>query len=260
MTGNASNSLLNNLKVLYVEDEDFARNELSLFLKRRVGKLYTAINGEEALKAFLESKPDLVVTDLKMPVKGGLELIEEIRKTGSSCPVIVISALSDSETIIKTVDLGIVKYAIKPVNTNELLKHMEGLASEILKEQMGKTIIGGITVLDRESKQELEKKVKSDIANFLKSYTGKGPRDIQVFIKGNKIEAKAYEVLTLIEANLVAGKRNFGLVDYNRKLFYEENALALEKKLGETMEAGIKLTEIKPFSETNSDELIFSII
>jgi DNA-binding NarL/FixJ family response regulator len=255
-----NSNLLNNLKVLYVEDEDFARNELAIFLKRRVGTLLTAKNGEEGLKTFNENKPDLVLTDLLMPVMGGIQLIEEIRKTGSSCPVIVISALSDSETIIKTIDIGIVKYIIKPLNTNELIKHMEGLAIEILRDITGNTVIGGLSLLDKESKQELEKKLKSETASFLKSFTGKGPRDVHLFIKGNRIEVKALGVLTLLESNMIVCKKNYSLVDFNRKIFYEENIENLLLKLAQVVGSDVKLLEVRPDSWSNSDEMIFTIV
>lgn len=252
--------LIGSLKVLYVEDEDLARSELSIFLKRRVGRLFTAVNGEEGIRAFVENNPDLVITDLKMPVMDGLEMIREIRKAGSNCPVIVISALSDSETIIKTVDLGIVKYVIKPLDTNSLLEHMEGLASDILKKQLGRIVLGDMAVLDRESKQELEKKLKSEVAHFLKNYTGKGPRDVHVFIKVDRIEVKAEGVLTIFETNLVSGNRNHSLVDYNRKLFYEENAVTFEQILGEAAASKLKLIEVRPDSAKNTDNIVFAII
>lgn len=257
MTENSN--LLNNLKVLYIEDEDFTRNELAIFLKRRVGNLFTAKNGEEGLKIFNENKPDLVLTDLIMPVMDGIQLIEEIRKTGSHCPVIVISALSDSQTIIKTIDQGIVKYIIKPLDTNELIKHMKILASQILKDITGNTVIGGLLLLNKESKQELEKNLRSEIASFLKNYTGKGPRDISVFIKGNRIEVKALGVLTLLESNMLINKKNYSMVDYNRKVFYEENIIALQLKLEGIVGSTIKLVEIKPDSWSNSDAMIFTI-
>ena len=168
--------------------------------------------------------------------------------------------MSDSQTIIKTVDQGIVKYIIKPLNTNELISHMEGLATQILKDITGNTVIAGLSLLDKESKQELEKKLKSEIASFLKSFTGKGPRDISVFIKGNRIEVKAIGVLTILEANMIVNKKNYSLVDYNRKIFYEENINPLQLKLGELVGSVVNLVEIKPDSWSNIDQIIFKII
>ena len=251
--------LLLNLKVLYIEDEEFTRNELSMYLKRRVGQLFTAKNGVEGLQSFEQNKPDLVLTDLKMPEMNGIEFIKAIRGHGSQCPVIVISALSDSETIIKTVNLGIVKYVIKPLNTTELVENMELLAGDILKRDQGVTVLGKIKVLQKEEKQEAEKRIKSSVANFLKHHTGKGPRDIHVFIKGNQVEIDSHEVLTLFELALLPSRKNYGLVDFNRKVFYEENQRDLEDKIGEALGAKVILKEIRTTSKENKDFLLLEV-
>ena len=253
-------NLLLNLKVLYIEDEEFTRNELSMYLKRRVGQLFTAKNGIEGLAAFKKNCPDLVLTDLKMPEMSGIEFIEAIRENGSQCPVIVISALSDTETIIKAVDIGIVKYVIKPLDTNELINSMEALAAEILKRDQGATILQNDKVLNKEEKLEAEKKIKGSFANFLKMNTGKGPRDIHVFIKANLIEIEAQEVLTLFELALLPSRKNFGLVDFNRKVFYEENSKDLEDKISEAIGTLAEIKEIRTDSKENKDYLIFKIL
>ena len=253
-------NLLLNLKVLYIEDEEFTRNELSMYLKRRVGQLFTAKNGIEGLAVYKKHSPDLVLTDLKMPEMSGIEFIEAIRETGSQCPVIVISALSDTETIIKAVDIGIVKYVIKPLNTNELINSMEALAVEILKRDQGATILENEKVLNKEEKLEAEKKIKGSFANFLKTNTGKGPRDIHVFIKANLIEIEAQEVLTLFELALLPSKKNYGLVDFNRKVLYEENGKDLEDKISEAFETPVVIKEIRTDSKENKDYLVFKIL
>lgn len=254
-----STGLLHNLKVLYVEDEEFTRNELSRFLKRRVGKLTVAKNGKEGLEAFLDQKPDLVITDLKMPEMDGLEMVRAIRNIGSDCPFIVISALSDSNTIIKAVDIGIVKYIIKPVNTKELLLTMENLALDLFKNTFRGEEVKDSHLITKEEKHKLEKMIKSEVAHFIKTYTGKGPRDVQVFIKGKEIEVKALGVLTVFQKSLIANDRNFSLVDYNRKLLYIENSDMLEEKTGQILWVKPKLIKIEPDSLKNIDRITFSI-
>ena len=110
LSNNTLEDILSSITILYVEDEEFNRDELSIFFKRRTGNLIVAENGLDGLDKFKKHKPDLIITDLKMPIMDGLEMIEEIRKLGSNIPVIIISALSDSKTILKAVDIGIVKY------------------------------------------------------------------------------------------------------------------------------------------------------
>ena len=251
--------LLHNLKVLYVEDEEFTRNELSRFLKRRVGKLCVAKNGKEGFEMFLDQNPDLVITDLKMPKMDGLEMVRKIRRIGSHCPFIVITALSDSDTIIRAVDIGIVKYIIKPVNPKELLLTMENLASNLFRNTFKGDEIRDSYFINKEQKLKLEKMIKSEVAHFIKTYTGKGPRDVQVFIKGDEIEVKALGVLTVFQKSLIANDRNFSLVDYNRKLLYIENSDILEEKTGRILWVKPKLTKIEPDSLKNIDRITFSI-
>ncbi|KAB3533227.1 Na-translocating system protein MpsC family protein [Alkaliphilus serpentinus] len=251
-------NLLCNLQLLYVEDEEFTRGELSKFLKRRVGKLYCCENGQEGLAIYKERNPDLIITDLKMPLMDGLEMVKMIRNIGGNTPVIIISALSDSETILQAVDLGIVKYVVKPVDTNTLIDAMKELAANILKEKMNKTIVNNIYVLSKEEKIELEKKVASEIAYFIKSYTGKGPQYVQAFIQGNEITAKALGVLTVYEASLIANRKNYSLVDYNRSLLYREYKTILEKSIGDIVGSDCKLLEFEADSLHNMDKITFS--
>lgn len=252
-------SLLLDLRVLYIEDEEFTRNELSMYLKRRVGQLFTAKDGKEGFELYSEVKPDLILTDLRMPIMNGIELIEAVRKTGSSCPVIVISALSDTETIIKTVDLGIIKYVIKPVNTHELIENMETLAEGIIKSMKGRSHTQNQKVLSRDEKVEAEKKIKSAFANFLKTTTGKGPKDIHVFVKSDEIEIDAMDVLTLFEMGLLNSGKNYGLVDHNRRIFYEENRKELEVRVYESSGIRVNIEKVQVDSKANRDLVLLGI-
>lgn len=260
MNKSNSNSLLSNIKVLFVEDEDHAREELSRFLKRRVGKLYIGKNGREGLNFIESHNPDMVITDLKMPILDGLEMIRSARNIGYDGAVIVLSALSDSETILKAIDIGIVKYLVKPVDTNKLVDTIEQLASDILKNKLNKVVVRDTILLDKEKKQELEQKIRSEVAHFIKSHTGKGPKTVQVFIQANKIDVKAENILTLFESNLIINNRNHSLVDYNRRLFYIENKEKLEGAIESVLNSKVELETIEADSFNNSDYLQFNFI
>lgn len=114
--------LMKNISVLYVEDDADIRRHLSEFLRRRVGKLYIAANGQEGLELWRQHRPEVVVTDIMMPVMGGLKMAELIQRENPSVPIIVTTALNETESFLKAIDLGIDKYVIKPINT-ELLLH-----------------------------------------------------------------------------------------------------------------------------------------
>lgn len=248
-----------NLKVLLVEDEEFARDELSRFLKRRVGKLYIASNGIEGLEIIQEKSPDLVITDLKMPYMGGIDMANKARESGYSEPIIIISALSDSDTILNAVDIGIAKYIVKPVDTKQLVDTMESLASNILKAKFHHTLVNESVLMSKDEKQKLEQKIKSEVASFIKNYTGKGPKNIQVLIQGNDIVIKAEGVLTLLELNLISHNRNNGLVDYNRRLFYMENKNLFEQLLEPIVGSKVNLIKVECDSKINEDSINFLI-
>ena len=118
----SSVDLLKTTSVLYVEDDPDIREQLSRFLERRVGKLYTATNGQEGLEAWRRFKPEVVVTDIMMPVMDGLKMAETIRQENPSAPIIVTTAFNETEFFLKAIDLGVDKYVIKPINTELLLQ------------------------------------------------------------------------------------------------------------------------------------------
>jgi diguanylate cyclase (GGDEF)-like protein/PAS domain S-box-containing protein len=113
-------SLLKKFTVLYVEDDEDIRDQLAHFLKRRVGALHLAGNGQEGLLAFEAFKPDIVVTDILMPVMTGLEMAEKIKALSSATPIIVTTAFNETNFFLKAIDIGVDKYVIKPVNTDIL--------------------------------------------------------------------------------------------------------------------------------------------
>ncbi|MTI69204.1 MAG: response regulator [Firmicutes bacterium] len=250
-------NILKYLKVLLVEDDVSEREELSRFLKRRVGKLHTAGDGKEGIKVFKKYKPDIIITDLRMPIMDGLEMINKLRKEGFKCSIIVLSALSDSETILKAVDKGIVKYVVKPVDTKKLLFNMKEIASNLFKDK-NESIIDDSFILDRQNKQKIEKNIKAKFAYFLKSYTGKGPRNVKTFIKGNNIQIIAESVLTILELSIISNNRNNSLVEYNRRLFYKENKRKLEKEIEKLIGSNVTFENIESDSKSNTDNITLS--
>lgn len=108
------------IKILYVEDDRIARDEVSRFLGRRVRDVVTAGNGREGLEAYDRARPDLIVTDIRMPVMDGLQMAREIRTRDPDIKIIVTSAHSDTSYLLTTIDMGIDGYVIKPVDTARL--------------------------------------------------------------------------------------------------------------------------------------------
>ncbi|HWR72974.1 MAG TPA: response regulator, partial [Nitrospirota bacterium] len=89
-----------------------------------------ANNGEEALAQFKSDSYDLVVTDIKMPVMDGLQLLQEIRKTGSKTDVIMVTAYGEVESYLKAMSLGAAEYINKPIRIKELKRIVHKVLTE----------------------------------------------------------------------------------------------------------------------------------
>ena len=127
-------NILENLTILYVEDEELAREEVADFLEFEVKAVVVAENGKDGLEKFKNNNIDIVVTDINMPVMNGLEMAKEIKKLSPKTPIIVTSAYSDSDFIIKAIEIGISRYVLKPIDVDELLTMIMKSAKELIFE------------------------------------------------------------------------------------------------------------------------------
>lgn len=117
--------ILKDINVLYVEDDAEILGQLALFLESKVDTVYTAYDGEEGLNLFKTHLPDVVVTDIKMPIKDGLQMAAAIKKIDKEIPIIVTTAFNEQEYFLESIDLGIDKYVLKPVDPFKLLSAIE---------------------------------------------------------------------------------------------------------------------------------------
>lgn len=116
-------------KILIVDDKTEFRRLTKTILSSNY-YVESAENGVEALSLMQNGyMPDLIVTDLMMPVLGGKDLVEQIKTTGAfkDIPIIVLSSIDKSDEKIKLIKLGADDYLEKPYNPAELLARIEKL-------------------------------------------------------------------------------------------------------------------------------------
>jgi YesN/AraC family two-component response regulator len=126
---------LKSLTVLYVEDEELTREMTRQFLLRISGVVVTAENGAKGLKAYRTHKPDIVITDIQMPVMDGLSMVTEIRTIDILVPIIVLTAYFSAEYLNKANSLGVDKYVIKPVDGAQLHEALLACSHRLLIEE-----------------------------------------------------------------------------------------------------------------------------
>jgi len=121
------NRVLKRLKVLLVEDEE----NLASLLKNAIGDSFysftIANDGQEGLEKFLQISPDIVITDIMMPKMTGLEMAKEIKAIDTTVPIIILSAYSEVDKFLNAIDIGVVKYLIKPFDPDELLEYIDSI-------------------------------------------------------------------------------------------------------------------------------------
>jgi DNA-binding response OmpR family regulator len=112
---------LKNYTVLCVEDEEGIRKRLVNTLKYYFTEVYDASNGEEGYELYYEHKPNIIISDIEMPLKNGIAMISNIRKDDLSTIVIMLTAYSSEEYLLSLINLNINHYILKPVNSENLL-------------------------------------------------------------------------------------------------------------------------------------------
>lgn len=118
-------NLTQKLHVLYVEDNNDARETTLRMLHNYFEHIVVASDGKDGLEQFKTNQFDVVFTDLDMPKIDGISMITEIRKENRKIPIIILSAQNDSEFLIETINLGINGYLLKPYTLMQIFSSIK---------------------------------------------------------------------------------------------------------------------------------------
>ena len=129
------------MRFVVVEDEIRIREGLRKLLmklnpeNRIVGE---AQNGEEGLELIRREKPDVIITDVRMPYMDGLKMLEQLYAQGCSAKTIVLSAYSEFEYARTAMRMGVTEYLLKPIAIADLSEAIERIKNELEKDKMRK--------------------------------------------------------------------------------------------------------------------------
>lgn len=106
--------------ILYVEDDTSTQEEVARTLRRMFRVVHLGQNGAHGLTLFKQHSPTIVITDIQMPEKNGLDMAKEIKEISPQTPIIVTTAFNDELFFIKAIEAGIDAFLLKPIDKQKL--------------------------------------------------------------------------------------------------------------------------------------------
>ncbi|RSI13527.1 Response regulator ArlR [Streptococcus sanguinis] len=119
------------MKILLAEDEQQLSRVLETAMIHEGYQVDTAFDGQEAVDLAKENAYDLMILDIMMPVKTGIEALKEIRQTGNTTHVIMLTAMSEVDDKVTGLDAGADDYLTKPFSLKELLARLRSMSRRV---------------------------------------------------------------------------------------------------------------------------------
>jgi diguanylate cyclase (GGDEF)-like protein len=200
--------------VLYVENEESARSAIAASIARRVRKLLTAENGQEGLDAFRSLRPDIVVTDIKMPLMDGLAMARAIKALNAKTQIIVTTAHNDTGYFLDAIDLGVDRFVLKPIVQQKLISALESCAATVMH--------------DREVQQNYQE--RETLITELETALATVQKQTDDLAETNKLLSDEIVERRCVEDKLRdLAERDFLTGIYNRRMFFELISLETER-------------------------------
>lgn len=140
-------------RILIVDDEERIVQTVKAYLDQEGFKTYTASDGEEALRAFEEKGPDLIVLDLMLPRLSGIEVTKKIR-ANSNVPIIMLTAKASEADRVVGLELGADDYVVKPFSPRELVARVRAVLRRIDGDTgMAERIVSGGLDIDLKTRE-----------------------------------------------------------------------------------------------------------
>lgn len=249
-------------QIMIVEDEPLVRIAFKSMIEwEKYGFTVTkeAVNGQEALEKFLVSQVNVIVTDIRMPVMDGIELIKQIKLINPETVCIVLSAYDDFKLVKDAFQLGIFDYVLKPeMDSSRLIKLSEQITNHLDK-----------LTKDNQLKRQTEKNSLSNLRlmkeNFIKEliwgqgFTQEGyDREIerlQLRIKGEKLCIATIMVDNF--AKVLEQHGDDGIMKFNQSMVNMIDSIMEKQQLGEvTLNGNNEYIVVLTFPETSSQNNI----
>lgn len=152
-----------NLTILYAEDEEDVRVNMISMLQLFFDNVFVAKDGKEAIEIFKSNEVDIVLTDIRMPYKTGLEVASYVKNVNKNIPIIIATAHSDTEYLSSAIKIGVNNYLLKPVNQLNLIESISEVVSNIVNR---KKSLKYDSLIKEENDISEKKSLLTDIVNI----------------------------------------------------------------------------------------------
>jgi Response regulator containing CheY-like receiver domain and AraC-type DNA-binding domain len=214
------------LKLLIADDEDMIRNGLAKYIQLhtdRFDKIFLAENGQIAIDTIFRHKPELMLLDVQMPIKNGINVMQETQRAGIMPVTIILSGYDEFKYAQQAMHYGAKDYLLKPSRSSDILKKLNDTAAGLL----------GV----KENKKPLEKLNKNGFVEIAQDY----------------VNEHYYENLTLNEVSekvgitagylstLFSQQVNCNFIDYLNEIRIEHACTYLQQNYFKTYEIAYKV-------------------
>jgi DNA-binding response OmpR family regulator len=120
------------MKILIAEDDEMMLRTMEFKLKREGFDVIACANGEEAINKIITESPDVIITDIMMPIITGLDIVRKVKsELNLNIPIIVLSAVGLEKTVLEAFELGADDFITKPFSPNELIVRVRRLMLKV---------------------------------------------------------------------------------------------------------------------------------
>lgn len=153
------NNVLKNITLLYAEDDLEVQTQMVEYFESFFKKIHVVSQGNEALEAYKRYQPELMILDIFMPEIDGLELAELIRKDDFNTKIVVLSAHSQSELMLRAINLSVNYYLIKPASILKIKEMLTKISEEFIRDLKSIITLGLNSYYDTNLKTLINNKI-----------------------------------------------------------------------------------------------------
>ena len=214
------------IKLLIADDEDTIRNGIAKYIQLhtdRFDKIYLASNGQEAVDIIFRDKPDIMFLDVQMPLRDGIEVMQEAKRADILPYTMILSGYDEFEYCQQALRLGAKEYLLKPVRSSDILQMLNRVADELFGvQECAKT----------EPPEE-----KNDLVELAKEYVEEHYyQNLMLADVAQKVGISAGYLSTLFQKQM-----SKGFVDYLNEIRIEHACTYLQQNYLKTYEIAYKV-------------------